>query len=83
MLRRIKGVTLRGRVKSVDIRKELGVNSINEKVTEIRLRNAGGKTMRQTKREMGGLRPKGQAGTAVHPGGCPVQNILEVKNLGR
>ena len=37
MLRRIKGVTLRDRVKSVDIRKELGVSSIQEKVREIRL----------------------------------------------
>ncbi|KAK2178494.1 hypothetical protein NP493_541g01036 [Ridgeia piscesae] len=31
MLRRIKGVTLRDKVKSVDIRKELGVTSIQEK----------------------------------------------------
>ena len=38
MLRRIKGVTLRDRIKSVDIRKELGVSSIQEKVREIRLR---------------------------------------------
>ena len=37
MLRRIKGVTLRDRVKSVDIRKELGVSSIQEKVREMRL----------------------------------------------
>ena len=37
MLRRIKGVTLRDKVKSVDIRKELGVNSIQEKVREMRL----------------------------------------------
>ena len=37
MLRRIKGVTLRDRVKSVDIRKELGVNSIKEKIREVRL----------------------------------------------
>ena len=35
MLRRIKGVTLRDKVKSVDIRKELGVNSIQEKVREM------------------------------------------------
>ena len=34
MLRRIKGVTLRDKEKSVDIRKELGVNSIQEKVRE-------------------------------------------------
>ena len=38
MLRRIKGVTLRDKVKSVDIRKELGVNSIQDKVREISLR---------------------------------------------
>ena len=38
MLRRIKGVTLRDKVKSVDIRKEPGVTSIQEKVREMRLR---------------------------------------------
>ena len=38
MLRRIKAVTLRDKVKSVDIRKQLGVNSIQEKVREMRLR---------------------------------------------
>ena len=38
MLTRIKGVTLRDRVNSVDIRKELGVSSIQEKVREMRLR---------------------------------------------
>ena len=38
MLRRIKGVTLRDKVKSVDIRKELGMNSVQEKVREMRLR---------------------------------------------
>ena len=38
MLRRIKGVTLRDKVKSVDIRKELGVTSIQENVREMRLR---------------------------------------------
>ena len=38
MLRRIKGVTLRDKIKSVDIRKERGVNSIQEKVREMRLR---------------------------------------------
>ena len=38
MSRRIKGVTLRNKVKSVDIRKELGVNSIQEKVRGMRLR---------------------------------------------
>ena len=34
----------------------------------------------ETKREMDGLRPKGHAGTADHPEGCPGQNILEIKN---
>ena len=38
MLRGIKGVTLRDKVKSVDIRKELGVSSIQDKVREMRLR---------------------------------------------
>ena len=38
MLRRIKKVTLRDKVKSVDIRKERGVSSIQEKVREMRLR---------------------------------------------
>ena len=38
MLRRIKGVRLRDKVKSVDIRKELGVNSTQEEVREMRLR---------------------------------------------
>ena len=37
MLRRIKGVILRDKVKSVNIRKELGVNRIQEKVREMRL----------------------------------------------
>ena len=38
ILRKIKGVTLRDRINSVDIRKELGVSSIQEKVREIRIR---------------------------------------------
>ena len=41
MLRRIKGITLRDKVKSVAIRKELGVSSIHEKVREMRLRRYG------------------------------------------
>ena len=41
MLRRIKRVTLRDKVKNVDIRKELGVNSIQEKVREMKLRWSG------------------------------------------
>ena len=40
------------------------------------------KTKMQTKREMDRLRPKGHAGTADHPGGCPGQNILESKKSG-
>ena len=28
---------------------------------------------------MDGWRPKGHAGTADHPGGCPGQNNLEIK----
>ena len=41
MLRRIKGVTLRDKVKSVDTRKELGVNGIQENVREMRLHRYG------------------------------------------
>ena len=92
MLRIIKGVTLRDKVKSVDM------NSIKEKVREMRLHWYGHmETMEEnnevravvdmrvpgkTKREMDGLHPKGYAGTADHPGGCTGQNILEIKNLG-
>ena len=104
MLRRIKGVTLRDKVKSVAIRKELGVNRIQEKVREMRLRWYGhiqkmeeinevraivdmkvsGKRPRgKGDKEGNGLCPKGHAGTEDHPGGCPGQNILEIKNSGR
>ena len=38
MLRRIKGVTVKDKMKSEDIRKELGVGSIKSKAREIRLR---------------------------------------------
>ena len=38
MLRRIKGLTLRDKVKSVNIRKELAMNGIQEIVREMRLR---------------------------------------------
>jgi len=31
---------------------------------------------------MDGLHPKGYAGTVDHPGGCPGQNILEIKTSG-
>ena len=41
-----------------------------------------GKNQGETKREMDGLRPNGYAGTADHPGGCPGQNNLEIKNSG-
>ena len=84
--------------------KELGVNSIQEKVREMRLRWYGhmqrmegknnevravvdmrvpGKRPRGDQREMDGLRPKGFAGTADHPRGCPGRNILEIKNSVR
>ncbi|XP_047501605.1 uncharacterized protein LOC125047442 [Penaeus chinensis] len=43
MLRRIKGVTLRERERSTDIRRELGVSDINEKVKKIRMRWYGHK----------------------------------------
>ena len=50
MLRRIKGLTLRDRLKSVDIRKELGVSSIQEKVREMRRDYAGMDTCRKWKK---------------------------------
>ena len=81
MLKRIKGVTLRDKVKSVDISKELGVNSIQKKVREIRLRwyehmqrmeennevrAVVDSARKKTKGEIGGLGPEGYAGTADH-----------------
>ena len=36
-IRRIKGITLRDKVKNVDIRKDLGVSSIQEKVGKMKL----------------------------------------------
>ena len=69
------GVTLRDKVKTVDIRKELGVNSMQQKVREMRLRWYG---LYGACREW-----KKTTGTADHPGGCTGQNILEIKNSGR
>ena len=66
MLRRIKGVTLRDKVKSVDIRKELGVTSIQEKVREMRLRWYGHMQRMEENNEvrtivdMPGKRPRGR-----------------------
>ena len=51
MLRRIKGVTIRDKVRSHDIRKELGVSDIKEKVREARLRWYG-HVMRSYKESM-------------------------------
>ena len=68
MLRRIKAVTQRDKVKSVDIRKELGVNSVQEKVRDIRLRWYGDMLRMEENNEMRvvvdmivpGNRPKGR-----------------------
>ena len=68
MLRRIKGVTLRDRERSDNIRRELGVSDINEKVKEIRMRWYGHVRRRedehQTKAAMEsripGKRPRGR-----------------------
>ena len=68
LLRRIKGVILRDKVKSVDIRKELGVNSIKEKVREMRLRRYGHMQRMEENKEMRaivdmlvpGKRPRGR-----------------------
>ena len=42
-----------------------------------------GKEAQEADQEGNGLLPKGHAGNADHPGGCPVQNTLEIKNWGR
>ena len=68
MLRRIKGVTLRDRLRSVNIRKELGVNDIIEKAREIRLQWYGYLTRMDDinpmkavmNREMDSRRPRGR-----------------------
>ena len=52
----------------------------NNEVRAVVDMSARKKTKRETKREMDGLRPKGYAGTTDHLGGCPGQNILEIKN---
>ena len=54
----------------------------NEVRTIVDMRVPGKRPKSETKREMDGLRPKGHAGTEDHPGGCPRQNILEIKKLG-
>jgi len=58
------------------------IETCNIKTKQV-LKSARKKAKGETKREMDGLHPKGYAGTADHPGGCPGQNILEFKNSGR
>ena len=68
MLRRIKGVILRDKVKSVEIRKELGMNIIKEKVREMRLCWYGHTQRMEENNEMRvivdmivpGIRPRGR-----------------------
>ena len=84
MLRKIKGVTLRDKVKSVDIRKEICVSTIQEKVREMRIRWYGHMQIMEENNEVravgdmrvSGKRPRGDQR-------CPGQNILEFKNSGR
>ena len=52
MLRRIKGVTVKDKMKSEDIRKELGVGSIKSKAREIRLRWFGHVHRREKERNL-------------------------------
>ena len=80
MLIRIKDVTLRDTVKSVDIRKELGVNSIQEKVRKMRLRQYGHMQRMEESNEVRAIvdmivpgkrlrgHQEGGTGTADHPG---------------
>ena len=68
MLRRIKGVTLRDKVKAVDIRKELGVTIIQGKVREMRQRWYGHRQRMEENNEVravvnmrvSGKRPRGR-----------------------
>ncbi|GFR73284.1 hypothetical protein ElyMa_005725900 [Elysia marginata] len=72
MLRRIKGVTLKDKMKSEDIRKELGVGSIKSKARESRLRWFGHVHRREQESnlrvrqvmdmEVPGRRPRGRPG---------------------
>ncbi|GFS10824.1 endonuclease-reverse transcriptase HmRTE-e01 [Elysia marginata] len=69
MLRRIKGVTLKDKMKSEDIRKELGVGSIKSKARESRLRWFGHVHRREQESnlrqvmgmEVPGRRPRGRS----------------------
>ena len=68
MLRRIKGVTVKDKMKSEDIRKELGVRSIKSKARESRLRWFGNVHCREHENnlrqvmdmEIPGRRPRGR-----------------------
>ena len=61
VLRRIKGVTVKDKMKSEDIRKELGVGSIKSKARESRLRWFGQGNLRQVMdMEIPGNRPRGR-----------------------
>ena len=87
-MRKIKGVTLREKVKIMDTRKELGVNSIQEKVREMILRWYGHVQRMEESNEMRAVVDivaprKDQGGDQQGDGGCPEQSILEIKNSGR
>ena len=68
MLRRIKGVTVKDKMKSKDVRKELGVGSIKSKARESRLRWFGHVHLRKQESnlrqvmdlEIPGRRPRGR-----------------------
>ena len=68
MLRRIKGVTVKDKMKSEDIRKELGVGSVKSKARESRLRWFGHAHLREQENnlrqvmdmEILGRRPRGR-----------------------
>ena len=79
MSRRIKGVTLRDRVKSVDIRNELGVSSIQEKVRTTRLRWYG---HMQRMEENNELRPVvGLRVTGKRPRGRPRERWMASEGI--
>ena len=85
MLRRIEGVTLRDKVKSVGIRKELGVNSTQEKVREMRLRWYGHMQRMEENNEVravGDMRVPGERPRVDQEGGGWIASEGTCRNCG-
>ena len=76
-------------VKSVDIRKALTVNSIQQKVREMRIRWYGHMQRMEENNEVRAIVDKIVPGKRLRgrpsddPGGCPGQNIFEINTSRR